>query len=628
MNLEHKKNTERKENIVSVPLQEVILKQLGTEYLDSGKFIPVEVGKEFKEIALPRFLEMLYRINNLNEVEKVFGSINESIVELTDPKEYWKTKEKLIKNFGVLSNQEMGGERARNIFEALKYLSYGDPDFDKFRDSTEILEEKFEASKNYWEVETASESSIPGGREFKVQISENILLNTYFGPVYDGAKISRLCFQFLSNDGQKIYHIDDVARLSNTTIAALDRRLNVGTLHDFYISLKNGQIEFNRDDIPKAQEASVMQFDEKDINGTLELFFREMRKRIGVVTSIKNPQREKFSVSDFGELLDIESIFKIRELCHNNGQEIKKIFEDQLPVQKMFLFAEMILMMEKNAILSMRIFHDTGLDVLIFGRHLTRKEFLGILSSKHLNFYIETNVDEENVTVGEKICRNYVSSINTDESNFIGLIEAIGEVLGPVDLKKSHGTHLKSGWEILTNPEDKVLNLKTIDLGSGLKKEEKEMLEVLISNGSLTVKAWHKLLMEKYPKSWGKSDRKTFNRIKKNINKYLEVSNRLININKKIKPVRFYYPCVSSTKIRKVLYAAGKENKLLEETYQSLGVDSIEGIMSLTSQELRESGILGNIMSILNPFILSYLIELQNESEKKPAAASYLDLHK
>lgn len=632
MNLERNKRVEQKEErLVSIPLTRVILEQLGPEYLESGKFISVELGREFKEIALPKFVEMLDKINGLNEEEKVFGSITESIVGLTESKEYWKTKEQLKIDLIKLSDQNMEGERAGNIFEALNYLSFGDPDFDKFRESTEILENKFEASKKYWNIETVNESNISKGREFKVQVSENILLNTYFGPIYDGAKISRLCFQFVSNDGQKIYHIDDVARLSTTTIAAIDRRLNVGTLHDFYLTLKNGVVEFDKDNIPKAEIASIMQFDEKDINGTLELFFREMRKRIGVVTSNKNPNREKFSVADFGELLDIESVFKIRELCHNNGQEIKNIFESQLPVQKMFLFAEMILMMEKNAILSMRIFHDTGLDVLIFGRHLTRREFLSILSSEHLNFSVEKKRIDNIDTPKEKILRNFLSSLNiesNENSNFIGVLEAIGEVMGPSELRKKYSTHLESGWEIFTNPKEKVKKLETLDLGSGIKREEKRMLEVLINNGSLTVKAWHKLLMEKYPKSWGKNDRKTFNKLKKNINKYLEVSNRLIDINGKKKKVRFYYPCISSVSINKILYDAGKENKLIEKIYQSLNIDSIEGAMSITSQELRESGILGNIMSLLNPYILAYLIELQNESEKKPAASSYLDLQK
>lgn len=636
MNLEHDNKViiERKENIVEIPLEEAILKQLGSEFLDSGKFISKEVGKEMREVGIPELVRIHKLISGNNEDEVIFGSVFEILTDLSTSKEYWAIKEQIGKDseeiFVELKN--IKGERAELLYSAITALANGDTDLDKRKSNDEVLARNFEQIQDYKNIQATNDSKIPGGKEFDVNISEHILMNVYFGPIYEGAKIKRLCLQLITNDDkrQKIYHTDDVSQLNTTTKMANDRRLDVGTLHDSYLSYERGMIIIDKNKIPKANEASFMNFDEKDIGGSLETFFREMRKRIGVVVSINNPDRENFSLAKFGQLLDMESLFKIRELCHNNGREIKEIFNQQSPVQKMLIFMEMSLMIEKNAVLGLIAIHDTGLDVLFFGRHLTRRELLNILSSKHLDFRIGDDREKGYKSTSEKIVTNFLSSLDIkggEASNLIGFFEAVGEVLGPKELKVNSKSHLKSGLEIFVD-SDKMPKLTPLDLSDGFGEREKEMLEVLIENGNLTVRAWHKLLIEKYPESWANSSREDFNKYKRKINNKLEVGNRWYIFDGKKGKTRFYYPCISSTKIHSILMDAEKNKykaKLLENAYKSVGIESLEGAMSLTRKELNKFSFWEIVMSVLNPYVLLHLIKLQKEIEKNPASNRYLD---
>lgn len=638
MNLEHKaidRELIKEKGIRQLPAYELIVsKQLGEEYFDSGIFIDPKIGKELKEEGIPFLIRILDKSNPSNRENKLGGTIMEIAADLMTKEEYWQRKKQLGEDYKTLSKYELTGERAKQFIEAINDLGNGDPDMDQYEPNLECLRERSKYIFELFKEKPQPSEKVIGGQELSVNVSKNINLDIYFGPVYSGAAVHRLCLQLKDKNGNKLYHVDLTATPETAIEGTSNERLIVGSVQDnCQGTIRHETVTLNLNNTPEAEEGSIVRLEEKEPKKILVPTFRETRKKETHKVSINNKKRNQFSTKNFCQLLNTETIFELRELGYKNGEKFWNIYNQQSPDQKKMIFKEMLLILSINPILGIMFLTDTGLDVLAFGRHLTKKEKDKIMSSKHLNFSPLSNRQNNYQDLDERILANYQSIINFEancsKSTLFGLFGAIGETMAPKGQEKNYSTHIQIGLNVFTNPEKNMPKLPNIGLRNGLGNEEKEILRVLIENGGMTRKGIQRLLRENNPKKWFSIEE--FDKHFKNLvmSGAIETEVRIGNFRDKKKEVRIYGACVSNTRIDQLLFDAGDskiKNKILKRVYQKLGVSSLETASSLSKKELEDSGILGQILIILNPYILSYLLETQRKIEENPKSNSNVDI--
>lgn len=287
------------------------------------------------------------------------------------------------------------------------------------------------------------------------------------------------------------------------------------------------------------------------------------------------------------------------------------------------IYQEVFLAMQRDPFSTLIFLHDTGLDILFFNRHLTREELLKILSSEHLNFLIDEEKGKVYKTRNEKIrsrrSRLIKARQGANKSGMLGIFAAIGEEFAPEELKKDFDSHLTIGLNIFANPEKNKPKLKIPKLDDSLKISEdgKTILNTLIENGSMTERRLQTVLTKIDSIKWTRhhlEDELTSLKIGDNVGSSLRV---IIDGRKKIK-ARFYEPRVSTTRIDEILYENKKIDSLIIKAYESVGVNSLETALIMTSKELNKSGKWGKTISFLYPLILNYLAEQYRQREERP----------
>jgi len=401
--------------------------------------------------------------------------------------------------------------------------------------------------------------------------------------------------------------------------------------------MKNNKInvEFNQEEMPKAGYQSKMKLENKDINSIYEVVMREMRKKIMHFTSKNNSERNDFSPHRIFSLIDTESIFDLREIGFINN-EADNLFEKQSLVQKQMLYQELFLMAQTDPYSTIIFLQDTGMDSLFLGRHLNRKEVLGLLASDYLDFVPES---EEKLKERLKKSRKIYIDLEVKDEKKNGaerFIKAIGQVLGSEDERRNYQTHFKRGLEIFGDPKNRIRKLPVLIIENYLNEKQKEMLRQLNNGGGLTEKGLHYLLNKKdsinYPNQ-NKSDQKKFKQELLELKKtgLVETAKRTIKIsNRQEIDAWFYYPCSSSIRIEKVLLEArvsNLESFLIEKAYKKIGVETMEAVLSIKTEELKKSNFLDKLMSLFHPSLILKLITFEEEIKSQEKTRNYLDIN-
>jgi len=626
MNLEREKKIEKKNQII-VPVTEIATKSFG------NYFQSIEHGSELVNCSIPLLLEKMGKSFAESLEVTLGGSAMEILSGLMTENEYWHQKEEMKKVNNELGIDENGGKRAKTVVSALKRLSSGDPDIDFYLPKKKNLREFFERFKNSFEEKIIIKKNENGGDTFIVKFSENTFLETYCGPIYEGSLFDRVEMQLKDKNMQALFHVDLTALPESEVDEKRNRRQKIGDIHDKcrgkYIRNINGNsyIEYNPKLIPKANEATKMNLEKngKDPKTFLEIVLRELRKKTMHFDSINNSKRDIFDMSEIYPLLDVEDVFTLRELFFGKEKLGNEIYESQSLYQKEMIYQEFFLIVQKDPLFALVMLQDTGLDSLFFGRHFTRKELFKIAVSPHLNF--ATNNSNTDLKEKIKVSRMaYIEAGDRGEARYglIALLKAIGQVFGEEkDLNMFDDNHLNKGIKILINPNQMSEQKQKIDIGQ-IDGEKKEIMEQLMFGGGLTERGLYYLLRKEY-----RSDDKEFRRklIELKKENLIETANRYTVIDGKKVKARFYYPCVSSIRIEQILYDAEIHNslqgKIINKTYTSAGISSLEAAIGISSKELRE---IDNeaLLAFFHPIFLRYLTSIYKNNDKRPKTQRHI----
>lgn len=606
MNLEHK-DQNQSQNEIKIGSSQLLDLFLGN-YLPSN----------LKENIIPSFIESMVQILDKDKVQ-IGGSAMEIASGLIKPNEYWETKSQLKKIQTEIDPNIDQKERTVFILGALETLANNEPDFDFYVPKKESLTKIFK----------------------HIDQNDKNLIASY-GPIYEGSLFYRINLKFVNDHQKSLFHIDITALPETGDDQTQNRRHFIGDIHDSCRGKLSNldsktEIEFDQQKIPNPNNPSIMTLDKKDLKASYEIVLREMRKKIMHFTSVGNFKRNEFSLSKIFPLMDVENIFSLREMAFGQDSRSQELFEKQNSYQKQMLYQELFLMAQTDPYLTTVFLQDTGIDTLFFGRHLARREVLGLLSSEYLNF-LPTNTEEKLSQRLKKSRENYLN-LKGDDQKKNGLkrfISAIGQILGEDREKQNFEVHFKNGLEILGDPKSKVKELPHLTPNRTLNEKEQEMLKQLNLGGGLTEKGLNHILnqvnSEKYPHQ-SEKDRKFFRKTLLELKKtgLIETAKRTINVPEGEMEAWFYYPCLASTKIEKVLFDAGRnkiESNLIETAYRSIGVNSLEAILSIKTKELSESNFWDRIMSLVHPHLILKLITWQSEIETRQNTHNYLDFRK
>lgn len=660
MNLEH-------ENRLEINQEKNGLSQLVDlyleNYLNDEKNLPPEIAWELKTKTIPLFNEIGKEIVEKNEL-LIGGSAMEVMANLITPNEYWGTKYQLknLQNKIDSENETLrpsdtsldpdrsgqaraaikvdSGERLTPVLAALKTLGKGDADFDFYIDKKENLRKIFNKIYKKYGDEAEIKKEESGRKKFDIKLSENIDLIISYGPVYKGAIFYRTNFQLKDKQDNPLFHIDITTLPETGEDKIQNRRHFIGDIHDNCrgkLVVKNNKInvEFKKEEMPKAGYQSKMKLENKDINSIYEVVMREMRKKIMHFTSKNNPQRTDFSPHRIFSLIDTESIFDLREIGFIKN-EADNLFEKQSLMQKQMLYQELFLMAQTDPYSTVIFLQDTGMDSLFLGRHLSRKEVLGILASDYLDFLPES---EDKLKKRLKESREIYINLDFKDEKKNGakrFISALGQALGNENEKRNYQIHFKRGLEILGDPKNKMKKLPTLSVEKDLNEKQKEMLEQLNNGGGLTEKGLHYLLNKNNPIKYPNENRINKEKFKKELLELkktglIETAKRTIKItDDKEVEAWFYYPCSSSIRIEKILYEAnrpGVQSCLIKKAYQMIGVDSFEAALSIKAEELKKSGLLDKLMSLFHPSLILKLITWEEEIKNQEKTRNYLDIN-
>lgn len=137
----------------------------------------------------------------------------------------------------------------------------------------------------------------------------------------------------------------------------------------------------------------------------------------------------------------------------------------------------------------------------------------------------------------------------------------------------------------------------------------------------------NKIDSERYP-NVSMADRNRFHReqivplIKASL---IETAKREIKIDGKVIKARFYYPCVSSVQISKILYegGAGELGTKVAKVYELAGISSVEAAVGISQKDLENEG--KALIAFFLPIFLQYILNLQDEIKKSPKTHKYLE---
>lgn len=546
--------TNKETNIRSADLASFTVNEYLRPYLSEGPgnpFISPTIAKELKCFIPQLIVNVLVSSHEaLKEDEQlaIGGSSIEVFSGLISSEYYWAIKEHFV---NILATKAEINKDARSFIpRSLKALAYGDADLDMYVEKNSNLESIFNKFHDLY-PQSDIEPTKTGGNEFKIQIpGSNINLTTYFGPAQNDNSRKRLYLRLKNAQDKPLFHIDITTKETLGGASIFDRRKKAGSIHNrcqAQINAASGEVSIDMNAIPKASELSQIILEGKDIKTIPEIVMREMRKKLFHISSDKEA-REKISIHQLFPLLSTDDIFSLRDLTSNPDHMLEKSIHGQSEHQKDILYRELFLMAQVDPYLTISFLQDTGFDRIFFGRHLTRREVLRVLTSDWLKQDEQTN----NNTPVESINESRKQFLNTDIANparngFLQLVSAIGNALGPSSDLKNFEKHFTDGLSIINDPELlPILKIQT-DLPSD--EKAREMYETIINWGGLTETALHSILNkndpEKYPIET-EDDKKNFRLgfLKLKTSGLLEVARRDVVTDKRSIEVFFYYPSI------------------------------------------------------------------------------------
>ena len=550
--------------------------------------------------------------------------------ELTDGDEYWSSKKQLRVLNSKISESIKPGPRSELILNSFKTLAEGEPDFDFYVSDPKSLTTIFESCKD-------------------LEISPNFRLVSSLEPIYSGSLYYRTLIKLVDNKEKCHFHIDITVLPNTGDDQAQNRRHFVDDVHDNCrgdLSIEDNQVKvkFDLDTLPKFNKPLSTKFSDKDIMTIPEIAARVIRKEITINNSKKNLNRSNFNHKYFFSLMDVNSVFAIRELTFGPNSRSIELFDRQKPSQKENFIKDCLLAGQKDPWQFIIFIQDTGLDSLLFDRHLTKREVLSLLSSEYLNFSPSNN--NENLIQKVKQSRENYLNLDGDDPKKNGLarlISAFGQVLGDKKDIKDFEVHLQNGLDILSDPKNRVkpLQFPKSNYHPGSKKQE--ILEEINYGGGVTEKGLHHILNQKNPKRYplkSETDKKNFDQTLFELKKtgLLEVARRIIRLpsGEEIDSL-FYYPCFNPIEVSQITNETDKPKN--DSTRQALGllnINTVEATLSLTSKDvsyLKDSVFWDEIIALIGSEsalnLVEWqleLIELQKEVVATGKIANYLDL--
>ncbi|HPT66104.1 MAG TPA: hypothetical protein PK257_02220 [Candidatus Woesebacteria bacterium] len=562
---------------------------------DTGVFFLNELVKEI--------------LKNENEMQ-LGGSAAEVLSGLITPEEYWGIKGQFKKLNDNLSQKN--GEENKIIKSALETLANGDVDFDFYVSKEDHLETIFDNIYKEWGEQTQIQESDVRGSFFEIKITEKLKANIFYGPIYEGSLIKRVCLQLKDNEEKRIFHMDITSNPETGSDQAIQRRHFIGEIHDncrgkLVVDDNQIKIIFDKNQLPKANQESTLKIDKKSEKTKIEVTLREMRKKIMHFDSNKNKEgRKNFEISRLFPLMNVDSLFDLREMSFGEKPKIEEIFQKQKPAQKQMIYQELFLMAQKDPFLTVIFLQDSGLDLVFFGRHLERKEALALMASEHLKYDLGNNSPSQTI----KNSREKYLDLKENDSKKNGLkrlIAAIGQVLSKE--KTDFDEHFEEGWKILIDPKNKVTEVKQREITTELKETERKIFEKIIYGGGLTERRLNGLI-EINKKEFKKA---LFNLKKKGL---VEAARREVLMDGEKRGVYFYYPCWTETKIETILEVAGKSD-LISKIYKKARIENLEAALAIKTEELQTGDFWDKIMALFHPHLILKLITYQNEIEKE-----------
>lgn len=234
----------------------------------------------------------------------------------------------------------------------------------------------------------------------------------------------------------------------------------------------------NKDTIPKDINRPLnLELALKDKRGWIELSVRNLRKLFFARTSVNNRDHwHESKIQQFADHISLKDTFELKEITSLSQSEWENHLASLSDYQRHSAKAQILLMAQRDPIMTFVVLQDTGLDRLLFKRHLSHREYVTMLQSPYVT-YVQNNENQTGSGLGQ-VNTSRLAYLDRPHDGLARFIQSIGYAFG---VKQQFDVHLEWGLEILNNPE----LISSPDQMLSIQSQEYDPLIFHLKNGGL-----------------------------------------------------------------------------------------------------------------------------------------------
>jgi hypothetical protein len=336
-------------------------------------------------------------------------------------------------------------------------------------------------AKNQQQLDNLYEHLLPlMGHDHSVITNDNAQVSVTYAPVYAGG-VNRMTLDIKKINSDHQTHIDITPQSEWGNEAAINKRIDPA-MHSLrgIIHFDNQLPTFtiNNNTLPQdINQPLNLELTKKDKRGLLVLSVRNLRKLFFARTSVNNQDHwQDSTIQQFADHISLQDTFELKEITSLPQPEWENHLASLSDYQRHSAKAQILLMAQKDPIMTLVILQDTGLDRLLFERHLSHQEYITILQSPYVT-YVQNNEEQTGSRLSQ-VNTSRLAYLNRPHDGLTRFIQSIGYTFG---VKQQFEVHMEWGLEILNNPE----LISRPDQTLSIQSQEYDPLILHLKNGGL-----------------------------------------------------------------------------------------------------------------------------------------------